>query len=119
MIEILDVGAGNIIGCKIDGKIDNDDILKISRLVDDKIQIYTKLRVYVELINLEGISFEALMNDLKLAVKHYSKFERKAVVTDKKWIQTISPIAGRLFPGIEVKCFSFADRDRAVEWIRC
>ena len=119
MIEILDVGAGNIIGCKIDGKIDNDDILKISRLVDDKIQIYTKLRVYVELINLEGISFEALMNDLKLAVKHYSKFERKAVVTDKNWIHTISPIAGRLFPGIEVKCFSFADRDSAVEWIRC
>ena len=46
---------------------------------------------------LKCISFEALLNDLKLAFKHYSKFERKAVVTDKKWIHSVSPIADRIF----------------------
>lgn len=118
LTEITDVGIDAVIGYRINGRINVDDIGNIKRLIEDKIQRHPKLRVYVEVINLDGISFEALVDDLKLAFKHYDKFERKAVVTDKKWIQTLSPIAGRFFPGIEVKCYSFTDRDKALEWIK-
>ena len=117
MITGMKMGAANIIGCIIDGKINKEDILEISCLVEDKLKRCNKLRVYVEVINVEGISFEALMTDLKLAFKHYRKFERKAIVTDKEWIHYVSPVANRLFPGIEVKCFSFEERDKAYEWI--
>lgn len=118
MTEIIDMGNDAVIGYKINGRINVNDISSIKRLIEDKIQRHNKLRVYVEVINLEGISFDALINDLKIAFKYYGKFERKAVVTDKKSIHTVSHIAGRFFPGIEVKCFSFTDRDKAVEWIK-
>ena len=116
--NIIDIGPENIIGCRVDGKINVDDIGKSTQGGEEKSEKYPKLRIYVEVLNLGGISLEALLNDFKLAFKHYNKFERKAVVTDQKWMHTISPIVDKIFPGIEVKCFSNTDRDMAIDWIK-
>ena len=118
MIEIIDLKDSNIIGCIIDGKINTEDIKRISDIVEDKLKKHYKLRVYVEVINLGGISLHALMNDFKLGIKHYNKFEKKAVVTDKGWMKSLTPIVDKLFTNIEVKSFSFEDKKEALDWVR-
>jgi len=52
LIEIIDLKDSNIIGCIIDGKINTEDIKRISDFVEDKLKKHYKLRVYVEVINL-------------------------------------------------------------------
>jgi hypothetical protein len=54
------------------------------------------------------IEFARLPKMLRLM----KKFDRAAVLTDKKWLKTVSELEGVLFPGLEIKAF---DRDRKTE----
>ena len=118
MIDIIPTNTDNVIGCKIDGKINNEDIEKLANYIEVKLLKNKKLRIYVEVLKLEGISLEALFKDLKLGIKYFSNFDKKAVVTDKKWMKKVAAIADRLFPNIEVKCFSFEEKEKALEWAK-
>lgn len=116
MIDIIPTNADNVIGCRIDGKIDTGDIETVAEYIEDKIMQDKKQRIYVELIKLEGISLEALFKNLKLGIKHFNDFDKKAIITDKGWIKKVAAIADKIFPNIEVKCFSF--EEKALEWAK-
>lgn len=118
MVEIISIDGDNIIGCRIEGKINREDMEKLSSITEQKLRNNKKLRVYVEVEELDGISLEAFLEDLKLGFRHFRDFEKKAVVTDHKWVNRITPLANRIFPGIETKCFSFGERETAKEWIK-
>ncbi len=118
MIDIIPTDTDNVIGCRINGRIDTEDIEKFAICIEDKLLRRKKLRIYVEVIMLEGISLEALFKDLKLGITHLSDFDKKAVVTDEKWMKRVAAIADNLFPNIEVKCFSFDEKEKALEWAK-
>jgi hypothetical protein len=117
MINFIDV-FDNVIGIEIDGKITKTDIEKISLLVEEKLQRNQKLRVYVELKNLGGITLNALLEDLKLAFKHLKDFDKKAVICDVNWRMELAWLTAKLFPHIEVKCFNWSDIDEAKNWLK-
>ena len=118
MLEILSLYADNVIGCAVDGKINSEDIEKISNIIDEKLKTHEKLRVYVEVNNLDGISLDAFFKDLKLGFKHFNHFNKKAVVTDKVWMKNITTVINKIFSNIEVKCFCFEDKNEAVQWVK-
>jgi hypothetical protein len=116
MIEIIPTITDNVIGCKIDGKINREDIEKLANYIEEKLLNDKNLRIYVEVANLEGISLEAFFKDLKLGIRHFNDFDKKAVVTDKKWMKKVAVVADRIFPNIELRCFSFEEKEKALEW---
>lgn len=118
MIDIIDTGADNILGCRVNGRIEKEDIEKITELVEEKLKDHKKLRIYVEVEKIGLIKPEALFKDIQLAVKHFKKFEKKAVVTDKKWAMKITPIIDKLFPNIDLKCFESSKKAEAQEWVK-
>lgn len=118
MIDIIPTNTDNVVGCKVDGKINTEDIEKLANYIEDKLLKNKKLRIYVEVAKLEGISLEALFKDLKLGIKHFSDFDKKAVVTDKAWMKKVAAIADKIFPNIEVRCFSFEEKEKALEWAK-
>jgi intergrase/recombinase len=87
MIDIIPTDSEHVIGCKIDGRINKEDIEELATYIEDKLSKNKKLRIYVEVLKLEGISLEALFKDLKLGIKHFSDFDKKAIVTNKDWIK--------------------------------
>ncbi|NER06513.1 MAG: STAS/SEC14 domain-containing protein [Okeania sp. SIO3C4] len=117
MIEIISILNENIVGFSIDGKIEKSDIEKVTNLVEEKLKSQTKLRVYVELKKMEGISVEAFLEDLKLGLRHLKDFEKKAVVCDQNWISKFAVASNKIFTNIEVKCFPWSEKDQALEWI--
>lgn len=118
MITVIPSETGHAIGLIIDGKIETDDVELVSNLIEARLKEYPKLRVYVELKHLGGISLEALLEDLKLALRHLHHFEKKAVVCEPSWWTKLGTASARLFPQIEVKCFSWAEQEQAREWAR-
>ncbi|MGC9504297.1 STAS/SEC14 domain-containing protein [Baaleninema sp.] len=116
-IELIPTKSDAAIGLSIDGKIEASDIDRISEAVEKRLQTHEKLRVYVEMKRLGGISLEALFEDLKLALKHFKDFDRKAVVCDAKWVEPAASVSNRLFPQIEVKSFPFDRQADAMNWI--
>jgi hypothetical protein len=118
MITVIPSETGHVIGLMIDGKIETDDVELISSLIEERLQEHPKLRVYVELKHLGGISLEALLEDLKLALRHLHHFEKKAVVCEPTWWTNLATASAKLFPHIEVKCFSWSEQQQAREWVR-
>ena len=64
----------------------------------------------------EGISIEAFFKDLKFAIKNFRKFDKKAVVTDKAWMQKLGNFSDKLFSSMEIKVFPFEETEEARNW---
>ncbi len=118
MIEILNIPAEHVIGIKITGKINKEDIERVIEPTSRAMEATDRrLGVYVELIDWGGISLEALFEDIKFGLPNLRRFAKKAVVTDKTWVAMLAEV-GRFFPGIEVRTFSFEEKDLALQWIQ-
>ncbi|MDJ0555261.1 MAG: STAS/SEC14 domain-containing protein [Microcoleaceae cyanobacterium MO_207.B10] len=118
MIEIIPIENQNIVGFNIDGKIESSDIEKVTNLVEERLKSETKLRIYVEVKNIQGISLEALWQDLKFGLRHLKDFQKKAVVCEESWMTKLAAASNKIFTNIEVKCFSFSEKDEALEWVK-
>ncbi|MGC9527631.1 MAG: STAS/SEC14 domain-containing protein [Limnospira sp.] len=115
-MEILPT-AGSLIGVRIDGGIETQDVRNLATLIEERLKSHKPLQVYVEVQHLGGIAPEALWEDLKLAFGHFKDFNRKAVVCDSAWLSRLADVGNRLVPGIEVRCFSWDEKDAAIAWL--
>lgn len=118
MLELIDIGAENVLALKMDGKIELDDIERVKTRVGEILENHEKVRVYAEVESFDGISIQALWEDLKLGFGNMSKFSHKAVVSDKKWMANMAKIADKVVPSVELKHFTPDERDAAIEWIK-
>ncbi|WP_036477850.1 STAS/SEC14 domain-containing protein [Myxosarcina sp. GI1] len=116
-IKLIPHKPDNIIGINIDGKIEVEDIDRVIELIEKQLQRRGKLRVYAEVENWTGMSLEAFIKDLKFSLQHFKDFEKEAIVSDRQWLKNLAAVGNSLFSGIEVKHFTFADRDKALKWI--
>lgn len=117
MIELLDMQSDLVVGVKIDGKIQKADIQAIEAAFAEKFERFERVCIYVEVANLGGITLEALLEDLKFGWSKFQRFAKKAVVSEHQWMDTLAIVGDKLFPSIEVKHFSFADKDDAIAWV--
>jgi len=117
MLNIIDFENKKVIGMSIDGKIETGDIELVAGLCEEKFKNNEKLSIYVEMESFDGISLAAFFKDLKFGLKNSGKFDKKAVVTDKAWIQKLGNFSDKLFGSIEIKCFSYEEKDEAHIWV--
>lgn len=117
MIKFIELKSEQIIGIVIANKIEIEDIKQVEIIIEKRLKSYEKLRVYVELEKFSGFSLEALLEDLKFAFKHFQDFDKKAVICDNQWLDQITRFSDKLLPNIEVKCFSFTQKQEAIAWL--
>ncbi len=117
MIQPVKFQEENIIGFRMEGKINEDEIKSWADLLDQKSDASRKLRVYVEAANIDDVSLKAVMADLKFDLTHLGDFEKAAFVSDDTWTK-LSAFAAKLIPNIDAKHFSVAEKDEAKEWIK-
>ena len=117
IIELVPIPANNVIGVKIARKMEKADIDKTTQAIEEKLTVHDKVNIYAEIESFEGISLEALVADIKFAFPHLRDFEKKAVVSEKHWIENLVAIGDKLFPSSEVRHFSFDQKDEALKWV--
>ncbi|MCB0464776.1 MAG: STAS/SEC14 domain-containing protein [Aequorivita sp.] len=108
--------ADNIIGFIVDGSYDDIAVEKIQAQVKEKLEIFDKLNLYIEDTVNADISLKAVMKSVPFKLKTGNRFERVAVVTDRKWLQVISNLE-KLFFSAEIRIFSSQNRLEAIQWI--
>ena len=118
MIELIETGSTKVIAMKISGKIGKTDMEKMIQEVKEKLSQNEKLGIYVELESFDGISFDALIQDLAFGLSHIRRFHKKAVVAGKDWMEKIARISDRLFPGMEIRYFPCAQKEEALAWVK-
>ena len=117
-VKLITDKPDRIIGLEIDGWIDAEDIDRITKLVEPRIDAGEKLRIYAEVKSWTGMSLGAFIKDLKFSLQHLNDFEKEAIVSDRKWLEGLAKLGNTLFSGIEVKHFTPDQSDRALEWVR-
>lgn len=118
MIQIVPMPVDKVIGVRISGKMEKADIEKTAKAIEEKLTVHDKVNIYAEIESFEGISLEALVADIKFAFPHLRDFEKKAVVSEKHWIERLVAIRDKLFPSVEVRHFSFEQKDEALKWVQ-
>ncbi|MEL7078913.1 MAG: STAS/SEC14 domain-containing protein [Cyanobacteria bacterium J06582_2] len=116
-VNLITHKPDHIIGLEIDGWIDAEDIDRIVKIVEPRIDAGEKLKVYAEVSSWSGMSLGAFIKDLKFSLNHLNDFEKEAIVSDRKWLEALAALGNTLFSSIEVKHFTPDESDKALEWL--
>lgn len=118
MIEIIPFEETNIIGLRLNGRIEDEQFNQITEKIEEMLKVHKKLRVYAEIEKIGGIPINTLMKDIHFKLKRWRFFEKKAIVSDKKWLENWVAVADRIFSITEVRHFTSDEKEKAMKWIK-
>lgn len=118
MIHHLQNLPSNIVGFKAVGEITEEDFSetvmpKVKELIDKTDQLNYLLVLETSLKN---FTVGAWMKDALMGIKHLTKWNRAAIVSDTEAIRSFTNFFSYLMPG-EFKGFEHKDLEKAIEWV--
>lgn len=118
MIEVMIDLPDHVLGLRAKGEVTSDDYQTVLvPALEEKLARYKKARLlYVLDDQFEGYTGGAAWQDAKVGMKHFTSFERVAVVTDVDWIENMVKAFGFVFPG-DVRVFDDDELEEARRWI--
>jgi universal stress protein A len=115
MITVLPESRDNLLVARASGKLTHEDYEQFRGRLDRLLREHGKVRVLLELTDFHGWEARAAWDDLMLGLRHYGRFERCAVVGDRKWEEWLVALAR---PFWRVEYFDARERDRALAWLQ-
>ena len=108
--------ADNTIGYVIEGTMDKAAILNLRSHILEKFETHDKISLYLEDGNIEHFSLSAAAIGALFPLEYARRFDKIALVTDRKWIHALAAIDNALI-GAKLKYFPIKDRIDAITWI--
>ena len=109
--------SNNVIGISIKGNVKTKDFELVKNFISEVEVHYEFLRIYVEIEDIEGFSLETLIREFEFTLSQFHKFEKEAIVIEKKLIQSLEGMKALLVAGVTVKCFTYEEKCEARSWI--
>jgi hypothetical protein len=118
MIQYLQNLPENIVGFKAVGEITEKDFSdtvmpKVKELIDTTDKLNYLLILETELNN---FTIGAWMKDVMMGIKHLTKWNRAAIVSDVEAIRNFTDFFSYLMPG-EFKGFEHKEIQEAIDWV--
>jgi hypothetical protein len=117
MIETLPTVSPNTIGFKLSGKLHDEDYKSFMPTVESFLAAEGKARLFVQFQDFHGWDMHAVWDDTKFAFKHYSDFDRIAMVGDRRWEKWMARVC-KPFTKAKVRYFDASQVDDAWAWLR-
>lgn len=117
MLEVLP-SPDHVVAFRTSGHVDANDIERAIEAVEAALARQDRISIFAE-IEIAGMSPSAFARDVGYGLgklRELHRFPRAAVVTNQEWVRWIAQIEGAIFPQIEVKIFTPAQRDEALAW---
>jgi hypothetical protein len=116
MIDELENMPEGVLGFRAHGEIAASDYTgMLLPAVDGVLQRGDDVRIVLVFEQWEGMSGDAMWEDLKMGVSHLTKWKRIALVTDIEWMRHATNLFGWMSPG-EIKVFAVAELPDATQW---
>ncbi len=118
MLErIMDL-PDHVLGFKASGRVTAEDYESmLVPAVETALSHHKRVRLlYVLGDGFEGFTGAAAWEDAKVGLRHFTRFERVAVVTSVVWVRNSVKAFGFMMPG-DVRVFESDDIQKAREWI--
>jgi ABC-type transporter Mla MlaB component len=117
MYTRLQTDADSTLAYHLSGKITSDDIKGIWSEMEAAIENHDRIRLLVEIENLDHVTAPAVWEDVKHITAYVKHIERIAVVGDASW-QAYFTRAAAIVPNLEAQFFARVRREEADQWIR-
>ena len=119
MLELIDIDIDNAVAFRVSGKITENDMSAVLDRASEKIEHYGDIVFFEQIDSFDGIEIAAIVEEFKyLFDVGLSNIKKVAVVTDKKWIESVANLESKIFTGIEIKCFSTDDQLSAMMFLK-
>ena len=119
MFKVIQNGM-NRLDLEMNGKLDIEEIkIAIDELVSKSENIENGKMLY-DVIDFRFPSPSALAIEFSVLPTVFGilkKFDRTAILTDKKWLKKLSELEGLLYPGLKIKAFNRSQRAEAEAWL--
>jgi hypothetical protein len=118
MIEILPA-PDHVVAVRMSDKVTGKEFDRLTAEIDGKLARHQRLGIFVDLVDFDGVTLEALAKDLKYnlgKLGQWKRFPREALLTDRGWVKTLAKVADPLVPQVEVRAFAPAEREQALDW---
>jgi hypothetical protein len=116
MIETIQADFPKTIGFKLSGKLHDEDYKSFVPTVETLVA-EGKKRLYVQFDDFHGWDLHAAWDDFKFAIKHYSDFERIAIIGERRWQKWMVPVC-KPFTKAKVRFFRASQVYDAWAWLR-
>jgi len=116
VIAELDGLPAGVIGCEASGKIAAEDYRDVVLPALERAARSGDVRFVIVMRDFDGISGDAIWQDLKVGFEHLRSWKRIALVTDIDWMAHATDLFGWMTPG-ETKTFPLDERDQAIAWV--
>ncbi len=116
MIETIDTGSAKVVGWKLRGTLHDQDYRQFLPQVESILTTQGKVRLFVYFEDFHGWDLHAAWDDFKFGVRHYSDFERIAIVGDRRWEKWMATLC-KPFTRAEVKYFDHSEVEEAWKWL--
>jgi hypothetical protein len=101
----------------VDGKVSRQDFDDVAARLEAHIARNGKVRVLEQVKSFGGIEPAAFWADLRFSLRHLADFSRCAVVSDKRWIETLATGINKLV-ACEIRHFAPSQLAAARAWLR-
>lgn len=117
MINMLLDAPDNIAAFTTNGEVTAEDFKSIILpRCDKKVEQYGELNYLLQLQNdVPNFTIGAWAQDMFLGLKHITKWNRCAIITDKRSIHSITDVFSKLMPG-EFRAFNQDELSIAMDW---
>lgn len=117
MFDIIEKTEKNVLSAKITGKLTEEDYKQMYPLIEETVDKYGKVKLYVELDGFEGWdNLKAFWEETKMDIRYFNDLEKAAVVGDKKWEALITK-AGDLLNPAKIRYFPIERKEEAKSWL--
>jgi hypothetical protein len=115
-IEVREETESKIITVRLTGKLTEEDYANFLPEVERLMAERPKTRMLVEMHDFHGWKMRAAWEDFKFGIRHFSDFERLALVGEKKWHKGMAWFC-KPFTSAEVRYFDHDHLDEARAWL--
>lgn len=118
MIETL-TSPPYVAAYRFTGQLSGEDYDACIADLEARLAQFPRIAVLSDLSDMQGVSLEAIGKDLRYAASklgEFGRFARAAIVTDKRWLVTVTEFAAHLMPNTEVRTFAQDERILALAW---
>ncbi len=106
-----------IIEVEVGESLTAEDYEHFSPKLEQKIEQSGKVNLFCRMDRVPDMSSGAIVRDFKLFFKHYSSFNKMAIISDDEDVSSLMK-AEEILPGVNIECFDTQHEEQAWEWLK-
>lgn len=118
MLEVLSA-PDHVAAFRIYGTLTETDYNAIIPVIEEKLLQHPSIGVLADVSDLGELTIEAIRRDVGYSLSKFGqwhRFQRAAVITDKRWLAGATKLTDAMFPQVEARVFAPGETDAAMRW---